>query len=77
MAHTGVHAVAVHAVCPTLAPSRQLTSDPRPHLVALLQYAATLPAMLDFADSRKWSLVHDQASKLVELAVCMAGTAAQ
>lgn len=28
----------------------------------LPQYAAMLPAMLEFADSRKWVLLHDQAS---------------
>ncbi len=34
------------------------------HMAHLLQYAAMLPAMLDYADSRKWVLLHDQASGL-------------
>lgn len=35
----------------------------QPHCSATLpQYAAMLPAMLEFADSRKWVLLHDQAS---------------
>ena len=31
-------------------------------LPALTQYSAVLPAMLDYADSRKWVLLHDQVS---------------
>lgn len=38
----------------------QLTSATAPLL--LPQYAAVLPDMLDYADSRKWAFWHDQAS---------------
>ena len=48
-----------HSTC-LLGSTRRFDALPR-HF-APLQYAATLPAMLEFADSRKWVFWHDQVS---------------